>query len=78
MLHSGEDAAEDDENGQGDDHRENRNDRDQAVDWCSENGYGGPMRVVKITVSMSPPEETSAEVSVTVPDDAGEVVSATA
>ena len=53
-------------------------DREQAVDWCAEKGNGGPMSVVKITVSMRPPAETSAEAKVTVPDDAGEVIAASA
>jgi hypothetical protein len=54
-------------------------DRDQALDWYTENvGCSGPLRVAKVTVSMRPPAETSAEAKVVVPDDAGEVIAATA
>lgn len=54
-------------------------DRDQVMDWYAENiGGGQALRVAKITVTMCPPKEVDAEVSVTVPDQAGEVVTATA
>lgn len=54
-------------------------DRDQAMDWYTENvGCSGPVRIAKITVTMRLPEEISAELRAAIPDDAGEVVAATA
>lgn len=54
-------------------------DRDQAMDWYTENiGCNGAVRIALVKVSMRPPEEISAEARVVVPDDAGEVVAATA